>query len=161
MIPLSRDLQSPGGGLSRSSRRRSSRTNRYCPPGVTIAGVTRPSLAHRVSDREDRPRRLAASPVLINRPSSTAGPYVDHVAWSARLARLACMSYLALLAYSGRVADDLLVLLIYSEPGMAERLLRKHTDDGTGRCAACSDGGQRGRHTWPCTIHRAATAALR
>ena len=54
---------------------------------------------------------------------------------------------------------DPLVELIRSQPGMAERLLIEHADDGSGRCRACSDGGQSGRHRWPCTIHHCATQA--
>lgn len=52
-----------------------------------------------------------------------------------------------------------LVALIRSQPGMAERLLADHTDDGTGRCRCCSSGGQTGRYQWPCAIHRSATQA--
>jgi hypothetical protein len=54
---------------------------------------------------------------------------------------------------------DPLVELIRSQPGMAERLLIEHADDGSGRCRACSGGGQSGRHRWPCTIHHCATRA--
>lgn len=52
-----------------------------------------------------------------------------------------------------------LVALIQSQPGMADRLLADHTDDGTGRCRRCSAGGQTGRYQWPCAIHRSATQA--
>ena len=52
-----------------------------------------------------------------------------------------------------------LVALIRSQPGMAERLLADHTDDGTGRCRCCSSGGQTGRYQWPCAIHRSAAQA--
>lgn len=54
---------------------------------------------------------------------------------------------------------DPLVQLIRSEPGMAERLLGAHTDDGTGRCRVCSTGAQTGRVRWPCTIHHRAQQA--
>jgi hypothetical protein len=56
-------------------------------------------------------------------------------------------------------AVDPLVILIQSEPGMAQRLLAEHTDDGTGRCRVCSTGGQSGRFQWPCTLHRSAADA--
>jgi hypothetical protein len=56
-------------------------------------------------------------------------------------------------------AVDPLVMLIRSQPGMAQRLLAQHTDDGTGRCRVCSGGGQTGRFRWPCTLHRCATDA--
>jgi hypothetical protein len=54
---------------------------------------------------------------------------------------------------------DPLVELIRSEPGMAERLLGAHADDGTGRCRVCSTGAQAGRVRWPCTIHHRAHQA--
>ncbi len=53
-------------------------------------------------------------------------------------------------------AVDPLVALIRSQPGMAERLLAEHADDGRGRCRVCSAGGQTGRFRWPCTLHRSA-----
>jgi hypothetical protein len=53
-----------------------------------------------------------------------------------------------------------LVALMVSQPGMAERLLAVHTDDGTGRCRVCSDGAQAGHHAWPCSIHGYATRAV-
>lgn len=37
------------------------------------------------------------------------------------------------------------VTWIRSQPGLAERLLAEHIDDGTGRCRVCSAGGQTGR----------------
>ena len=54
---------------------------------------------------------------------------------------------------------DPLVVLIQAEPGMAQRLLRAHADDGTGRCRTCSTGAQTGRFQWPCTIHKRAHQA--
>lgn len=54
-----------------------------------------------------------------------------------------------------------LVALIVSQPGMAERLLAQHIDDGGGRCRVCTPGGQAARHRWPCSIHGAATEAGR
>lgn len=44
-------------------------------------------------------------------------------------------------------------------PGLAERLLAEHRDDGRGRCVRCALGAQRGFATWPCTIYVAAAAA--
>lgn len=61
---------------------------------------------------------------------------------------------------SGTRSDDPVVVFIAGEPGMAQRLLDVHTDDGTGRCRSCAVGAGHGRHAWPCTIHRAAAAAL-
>ena len=52
-----------------------------------------------------------------------------------------------------------LVQMILSQPGMAERLIAEHADDGRGRCRGCPVGGQRGRHSWPCTIWQAAEEA--
>ncbi|MGI5133115.1 hypothetical protein ACQEVB_40380 [Pseudonocardia sp. CA-107938] len=52
-----------------------------------------------------------------------------------------------------------LVALIVSQPGMADRLLAQHRDDGTGHCATCQLGAQAGRHRWPCSIFAAATEA--
>lgn len=52
-----------------------------------------------------------------------------------------------------------LVELIRSQPGMADRLLVDHSDDGSGRCRVCSNGGQTGRYRWPCSIHHYATRA--
>jgi hypothetical protein len=49
-----------------------------------------------------------------------------------------------------------LVVLIRSQPGMVERLLVVHADDGSGRCRVCSTGGQTGRYRFPCAIQRAA-----
>ncbi len=52
-----------------------------------------------------------------------------------------------------------LVQMILGQPGMTERLMAEHADDGTGRCRVCPVGGQRGRHSFPCTIRRAAEEA--
>jgi hypothetical protein len=52
-----------------------------------------------------------------------------------------------------------LVVLIRSQPGMAQRLLTEHVDDGSGRCRVCSTGGQTGRYRWPCALHRYAEQA--
>ena len=50
-------------------------------------------------------------------------------------------------------AVEPLVVLICSQPGMADRLLAEHIDDGGGRCRVCSTGGQSGHYRWPCAIH--------
>jgi hypothetical protein len=52
-----------------------------------------------------------------------------------------------------------LVQMILSQPGMSARLIDEHSDDGCGRCRGCPVGGQRGRHSWPCTIRQAAEEA--
>jgi hypothetical protein len=54
-----------------------------------------------------------------------------------------------------------LVQMILNQPGMAERLIAEHTDDGSGRCRGCPVGGQRGLHAWPCTLRLAAEEAQR
>ncbi len=55
--------------------------------------------------------------------------------------------------------DDPIVVFIASRPEVLRRLLAEHVDDGTGRCRVCSDGAQRGHHTWPCRICDYATRA--
>jgi hypothetical protein len=52
-----------------------------------------------------------------------------------------------------------LVALIRSEPGMAERLLVEHADDGSGRCKVCTAGAQTLHYRWPCTTQLAAAEA--
>jgi hypothetical protein len=56
-------------------------------------------------------------------------------------------------------AANPLVTLIRSQPGMAERLLVEHADDGSGRCRCCTAGAQSGRYQFPCAIALAATDA--
>lgn len=56
---------------------------------------------------------------------------------------------------------DPLIELILSEPGMAERLLAEHADDGSGRCRCCSGGSQTARFSWPCTLFHYADRAQR
>ena len=56
---------------------------------------------------------------------------------------------------NGTVAD-----VVAAIPGLAERLLVKHVDDGTGHCRACPLGAQQGFETWPCPLHSVAAAAL-
>jgi hypothetical protein len=57
--------------------------------------------------------------------------------------------------------EGLIVAFIAGEPGMAERILAEHADDGTGHCRVCTDGGQTGRHVWPCTLRGLAEQASR
>lgn len=52
-----------------------------------------------------------------------------------------------------------LAVALGQHAGLAGRLVAEHVDDGRGRCARCALGAQRGFHTWPCTIYRAAVAA--
>jgi hypothetical protein len=60
----------------------------------------------------------------------------------------------------GRPAVSPLVQMILGQPGMAARLIAEHADDGSGRCRGCPVGGQRGRHSFPCTIRQAAEEAV-
>ncbi len=60
---------------------------------------------------------------------------------------------------AGASAVNPLVALIRSQPGMAQRLLAEHADDGSGRCRVCSAGAQAGRYIWPCAIHGYAAEA--
>jgi len=46
-------------------------------------------------------------------------------------------------------------------PGLADRLLVEHVDDGTGRCRLCPLRDQAGHQRWPCRIHDAASEAAR
>lgn len=52
---------------------------------------------------------------------------------------------------------DPLVILIGGQPGMADRLVLDHANDGTGHCRLCSGGAQSGHYAWPCSLYRAAT----
>ena len=72
-------------------------------------------------------------------------------------APLAGLARLAELAEYGRVMTEL-TALIARDPGMAERLIREHSNQD-GHCRVCSSGGQSGRYAWPCSIYRAAVAA--
>ncbi|OLT01083.1 hypothetical protein BJF90_33540 [Pseudonocardia sp. CNS-004] len=56
------------------------------------------------------------------------------------------------------MADEL-ITFIAGEPGMAQRMLAEHTDDGTGHCRVCTTGGQAGRHIWPCPLRGLAEQA--
>lgn len=62
-------------------------------------------------------------------------------------------------APSRRGPDDDPVALFIRRHGVATVLLAEHVDDGTGRCAVCSAGGQTGRVRWPCSIASAAVRA--
>jgi hypothetical protein len=74
------------------------------------------------------------------------------------MADMACLAQLAYCAHVESESDPLLVL-IAGQPGMADRLMREHADDGSGRCTVCSGGAQSGRYLWPCSIYRAAINA--
>ncbi len=52
-----------------------------------------------------------------------------------------------------------LAAFIAAQPGMAEKLLAEHRDDGTRHCVRCTAGAGAGRSTWPCTMAASATAA--
>lgn len=52
-----------------------------------------------------------------------------------------------------------IVEFMASQPGLPDRLLAEHSDDGTGHCTTCSAGPQAGRGVWPCTLHAYATKA--
>jgi hypothetical protein len=62
-------------------------------------------------------------------------------------------------ATAPRASLPTLVAFIRSEPGMAERLLAEHADDGSGRCRVRVRRAQSGRYQFPCAIARAATDA--
>jgi hypothetical protein len=49
--------------------------------------------------------------------------------------------------------DDPIVVFIAGEAGSAERLLREHADDGSGRCKVCTGGPQSVRVRWPCRLY--------
>ncbi len=55
----------------------------------------------------------------------------------------------------------LIVAFIAGEPGMAQRMLDEHADDGTGHCRVCSAGPQAGRKVWPCPLRGLAEQASR
>jgi hypothetical protein len=57
------------------------------------------------------------------------------------------------------VTGDPIVEFIAAEPGLADRLLALHVDDGTGHCRACPIGGQSGYLRWPCQIRILAARA--
>lgn len=52
-----------------------------------------------------------------------------------------------------------LVALITNNVGVADTLIRQHTDDGTGPCRLRTAGGQTGYHIWPCQTYLAARHA--
>lgn len=57
--------------------------------------------------------------------------------------------------------DASLVALIEARPEMAQRIAAEHTDDGHGRCRACSKGAHAPRHLHPCPIRLAVEEARR
>ena len=52
-----------------------------------------------------------------------------------------------------------IVEFIARQPGLAERLLAEHIDDGAGRCRGCTGGGRGARPRWPCPLHGLALRA--
>jgi hypothetical protein len=54
---------------------------------------------------------------------------------------------------------EALVALIIGQPGMAERILAAHVDDGKGRCSGCVQHGRPGA-PHPCVIRSHALQAL-
>jgi hypothetical protein len=62
---------------------------------------------------------------------------------------------------NGGPPRGLIVAFIAGEPGMAERMLAEHRDDGTGHCRVCTEGAQAGRKVWPCPLHGLAEQASR
>ena len=55
--------------------------------------------------------------------------------------------------------DDPIVEFIAREAGSAERLIREHADDGSGRCRTCTSGPQSGRVRSPCRLYDYAVRA--
>jgi hypothetical protein len=58
-----------------------------------------------------------------------------------------------------RSAVAALIEFLVARPEAIDKLLADHIDDGRGDCRKCSIGAQGGHHTWPCSLHAAATAA--
>jgi hypothetical protein len=54
---------------------------------------------------------------------------------------------------------DPIVEAFAAVPGLPERLLAEHTDDGTGRCRVCTNGPQAGRQIHPCRLYEIAEQA--
>jgi hypothetical protein len=52
-----------------------------------------------------------------------------------------------------------IVQFMLSEPGIIERLLAEHVDDGTGHCRVCTAGPQAGRQKFPCRLREFAEQA--
>jgi hypothetical protein len=55
----------------------------------------------------------------------------------------------------------LIVAFIASEPGMAERMLAEHRDDGSGHCRKCVRRQSGAAQVWPCPLHGLAELASR
>jgi hypothetical protein len=51
------------------------------------------------------------------------------------------------------IDHDPIVEFIVGEAGSAERLIRGHADDGSGRCKVCTGGPQSGRVRFPCRLY--------
>jgi hypothetical protein len=58
------------------------------------------------------------------------------------------------------IATDAFAAELARMGGLPRLLLEQHTDDGSGHCAICSEGGQAGRYVYPCTLRTAAIRAL-
>jgi hypothetical protein len=57
------------------------------------------------------------------------------------------------------LADDPVITFMAGEPGMAERILAEHVDDGTGHCAGCT-WNERARPVVPCLTRHYAELAV-
>ena len=55
--------------------------------------------------------------------------------------------------------DGVLVAFIASEPGMAERVLVEHRDDGSGHCRKCVRRQSGAAQVWPCPLRGLAELA--
>ena len=67
--------------------------------------------------------------------------------------------------FARRVTDDgglprgLIVAFIAGEPGMAQRMLDQHVDDGSGHCRTCLRRQDGAAQVWPCPLHGLAEQA--
>jgi hypothetical protein len=57
----------------------------------------------------------------------------------------------------GGLPTELIVAFIAGEPGMAQRMLAEHRDDGSGHCRVC--GPESARTVWPCPLRGLAEQA--
>jgi hypothetical protein len=55
---------------------------------------------------------------------------------------------------------DALVMMLANQPGLPQRMLDEHTDDGRGRCRGCR-WHDRPQPRFPCTLRTHAEAAAR
>lgn len=61
-------------------------------------------------------------------------------------------------ARQGVVMNPLVEFMLLN-PGLADRLVAEHVDDGQGYCRKCTLGGQRGFYRFRCDIRRMADTA--